>query len=212
MHVPCRPICFSIIALAISACDHKATDPGASKTTASVGTVAASPSAVATTTSKSAVTATSSAPPDGSITVGHIRVAIKKATIGKVPLKAADGTITYSDEPRLMIALRIENVSDKKQSGYNTWVPDLDAAKTVAKLTDDKGTELKRVTFGFGNNVKDRTVLDTLTPGKMIGDLLVFEAPATMPNTFRLELPGANCGVKGSFVFAIDPATLIRLK
>jgi hypothetical protein len=145
-------------------------------------------------------------------TYGHIRVSIKKATIGKVPLKAADGSISYADEPRLMIALRIENVSDRKQSGYNTWVPDLDAAKTVAKLTDDRGAELKRVTFGFGNNVQGRTVLDTLSPGKVIGDLLVFEAPAAGTKSLKLVLPGANCGVKDSFEFEIDMTTVARPK
>lgn len=107
-----------------------------------------------------------------------------------------------------MIALRIENLSDKKQSKYSTWVPDLDAAKTVGKLTDDRGTELKRVTFGFGNNVKDRTVTDDLTPGKVISDLLLFETPPAGAVSFRLELPGANCGVKDSFVFQFDAAKL----
>ena len=37
--------------------------------------------------------------------------------------------------------------------------------------------DLKRITFGFGNNVQGGTVLYTLSPGKAIGDLLVFEAP-----------------------------------
>ena len=111
-----------------------------------------------------------------------------------------------------MIALRIENVSDKQQSGYNTWVPDLDSARTVAKLTDDRGNELKRVTFGFGNNVQGRTVLDTLTPGKAIGDLLVFEAPPANARTLKLVLPGANCGVKGTFEFDIDARAIVRPK
>ncbi len=145
---------------------------------------------------------------DPSATVGHIRVTIKKVWIGKVPLKSADGSITYSEESRLMFALRIENTSDKKRSEYNTWVPDLDAAKTVARLTDDRGTDLKRVTFGFGNNVKDRTVLDTLTPGKAIGDLLVFDVPPSGWKTLKLGLPGANCGVAGTFTFTIEISAL----
>ena len=43
-------------------------------------------------------------------------MSVKKVSVGKVPLKQVDGTISYSDEPRLMILLRIENIGDKKQS------------------------------------------------------------------------------------------------
>ena len=78
-----------------------------------------------------------------------------------------------------------------------------DAAKTVAKLVDDSGAELKRVTLGFGNNVKDRTTLDTLTPGKVISDLLLFEVPTAKASYLDLDLPGENCGVRGTFQFRI---------
>lgn len=139
-----------------------------------------------------------------SSTVGHIRVSIKKVSVGPVPLKDLDGSINYTEEPRLMIALRIENIHEKRQAPYDTWVPDLEAAKTFAILKDDKGKELKRITFGFGNNVKDRTVLDTLTPGKVISDLLVFEVPAEGTQFLDLDLPGANCRQRGTFQFRIE--------
>jgi len=188
----------------IPACDHRSATTGPF------------PSA-ATDRNTTAIAATATATPGptpstNGQTLGHVRVSIKKVSVGKVPLKAADGSVTYSDESRLMIAVRIENGSDKKQSGYNTWVPDLDAAKTVAMLTNDLGNELKRITFGFGNNVQGRTVLDTLTPGKAIGDLLVFEAPAANVRALKLVLPGANCGVKGNFEFDIDATTIVRPK
>jgi Domain of unknown function (DUF4352) len=194
------------IAIATSACDNKPPESGSTQVSLTVpatGSTAISSSAVP------AAASTSGVPDVKSVTVGHIRVTIKKVSVGKVPLKAADGTTAYSDEPRLMIALRIENLSDKKQSKYSTWVPDLDMAKTVAKLTDDHGMELKRVTLGFGNNVKDRTVTDDLTPGKVITDLLLFEVP-TRTSALRLELPGANVGVKDSFVFQIEEGSVKR--
>lgn len=191
----------------IPACDNRPADTGATHPTAPVQLTTLT--RISTTPSGS--TPTTTAPP-GSQTLGHVRVSIKKVTIGKVPLKQADGSITYSDVPRLMVALLIENVSDKKRSEYNTWVPDLDAAKTVAKLTDDHGHELKRVTFGFGNNVQGRTVLDTLTPGKVIGDLPVFEAPGSDVKDLFLELPGANCGVNGTFKFTIPASDVTRPK
>ena len=201
MPVPRRLGLLAALALAfLPACDRPA-DSGSAHPTATDRT------AVSTVTTTAAATATAAT---NARTVGHVRVAIKKVSVGKVPLKAADGSITYADEPRLMIALRIENVSDKKQSGYTTWVPDLDAARTVARLTDDQGRELKRVTFGFGNNVQGRTVLDTLSPGKSVGDLLVFEAPAANAKALKLVLPGANCGVRGTFEFDMDPATISR--
>jgi hypothetical protein len=189
-----------MVAALIPACENKPGDTGVAHPT------------TADRTAVPATTSTTTTANTNSQTVGHVRVSIQKISVGKVRLKAADGSITYADEPRLMIALRIENTSDKKRSEYNTWVPDLEAAKSVAKLTDDRGNELKRVTFGFGNNVVERTVLDTLTPGKVIGDLLVFEAPAAGANSFHLELPGGNCGVKGEFQFKIDASAIIRPK
>jgi hypothetical protein len=144
------------------------------------------------------------------LTVGHMRVTIRKATIGKVPLKAIDGSIEYSPEVRLMLSVRIENTSDKRPSNYSTWGPDLDAAKTFAKLKDDAGNELTRIKFGFGNNVKDRTVLDTINPGKAINDLLVFETPPANAKYLDLELPGNNCGVRGEFRYRIEIKDIAR--
>ena len=199
------PFALLTVALLVVGCESKPPDTGP----AAPAAIDLTAGKTATATTRTTTTGTTTAPGQ---TLGHVRVAIKKVSVGKVPLKAADGSITYADEPRLMIALRIENVGDKKRSEYHTWVPDLEAAKTVAKLTDDQGVELKRVTFGFGNNVKDRTVLDTLTPGKVIGDLLVFEAPAANVKALKLVLPGANCGVQGRFEFEIDPAVISRPK
>jgi hypothetical protein len=149
-------------------------------------------------------------PADQPLTLGHVRVTVKKATVGKVPLRQADGSISYADEPRLMVAVNVKNVSGKRKSEYSTWVPDLESAKAVARLVDDHGAELKRVTFGFGNNVKDRTVLDTLTPGKTITDLLVFELPDPDAAYLDLDLPGANCGVPGTYRFRIDAKAINR--
>jgi hypothetical protein len=202
MSPPRTSVCLLALTL-LPACDNKPSDTSPAQPTATARTAASTATARPTTTTTA---------PNAGQTVGHVRVSIRKATVGKVPLKAADGTVTHADEPRLMIALRIENVSDKKRSEYNTWVPDLEAARTVARLTDDRGAELKRVTFGFGNNVQDRTVLATLTPGRVISDLLVFEAPAAHAKALKLVLPGANCGVKGSFEFDIDTATIARPK
>jgi hypothetical protein len=201
--MPTRRPRLALLALVlVPACENRPADTGSPHPTATEQTAGAIRTATPTTTTTTV---------DGQ-TVGHVRVSIKKVSVGKVPLKAADGSIDYSDEPRLMIALRVENVSDKQRSPYNTWVPDLDAAKTVATLTNDIGNEHKRVTFGFGNNVVGRTVLDTLTPGKVIDDLLVFERPAANVKTLKLVLPGANVGVKGSFEFEIDAATIGRPK
>ena len=72
----------------------------------------------------------------------------------------------------------------------------------------ESDVELKRVTLGFGNNVKDRTTLDTLTPGKVISDLLLFEVPKPKATHLDLDLPGANCGVRGTFQFRIPLAAI----
>jgi hypothetical protein len=192
------------IALLLPACDGRPPPTGPAPTDRTI--------VVASTTIPPSTTIETPAALPGSQTVGHVRVSIKKVSVGRVPLKQADRSVQFSAEPRLMVALRIENVSDQKRSEYNTWVPDLEAARTAAKLTDDRANEWKRVTFGFGNNVQGRTVLDTLTPGKVIGDLLVFEAPSPEVKEFVLELPGANCGVKGAFRFTILAQDVVRPK
>ena len=61
--------------------------------------------------------------------------------------------------------------------------------------------------MGFGNNIKDRTTLDTLTPGKVISDLL-FEVPNSKATHLDLDFPDANRGVRGTVQFRI-PATAI---
>ena len=198
-----------LLLVPLTACEQRSASPVVES--ASTATAMTTPDAKATTAMS---TISKSESTTGRIDIGqpcklsHIRVTVRKVSVGKVPLRQADGSITYSEEPRLMILLRVENIGDKRQSPYNTWVPDLDAARTVAKLIDDSGAELKRVTLGFGNNVKDRTTLDTLTPGKVISDLLLFEAPNATRSHLDLDLPGANCGVRGTFQFRI-PASAI---
>jgi hypothetical protein len=149
-------------------------------------------------------------PANQPVTLGHVRASVRRVTLGKVPLRQADGSMSYADQPRLMVAVQLKNVSGKRKSEYRTWVPDLDAAESVARLTDDRGAELKRVTFGFGNNVQDRTVLDTLTPGKTITDRLVFEVPDPDASHLDLDLPGANCGVPGTYRFRIESRDINR--
>ena len=198
----------AVVLIALPACDR----PPPAIVPAAATTVLPAATAGSTTATAVSTTGVSPArvPADQPMTLGHVRVSIKKATVGKVPLKTADGSISYADEPRLMIAVTVKNVSGKRKAEYSTWVPDLASAKAVATLTDDRGVERKRVTDGFGNNVKDRTVLDTLTPGKAIADLLVFEIPAMEANYLDLDLPGANCGVPGTFRFRIDAKAINR--
>ena len=198
--------------LTLAACD-----PRARPTPPAEGTVVPP---TATTTGPAAGTPTAAASPSGPapgraaadqpLTLGHVRVSIKRVTLGKVPLRQADGSIAYADQPRLMVAVHVKNTGDKRRFEYHTWVPDLEAAKSVGRLFDDRGAELKRVTFGFGNNVKDRTVFDALPPGKTIADLLVFEVPDPDAAHLDLDLPGANCGVSGTFRFRIDRDAINR--
>lgn len=191
-----RPL--AMVTLALLGCDRPA-DPRQEKpSTTNTPTIVATPApAVATTLTPSTGRLKVGEP----YTLGTVRVTLRKARVGKVPLLNSDKTITYSDEPRLMLTVFVENLSERRKAHYTTWVPDLDAARSVASLKAD-GVEVKRVTFGFGNNVKDRTTLDDINPTKGITDLLVFEVPpAGKPLT--LDLPGGNVGVRGTFQFSI---------
>jgi hypothetical protein len=201
----------AILAITLPACDRPAPPAGPAEATTVLPT--------ATTTSGTTTAAISTTgtfpdrvPADRPVTLGHVRVSVKRVAVGKVPLRQADGSIAYADQPRLMIAVQLKNVSGKRKSEYQTWVPDLESARSVARLADDRGAELKRVTFGFGNNVKDRTVLDTLAPGKTVTDLLVFEVPDPDAAYLDLDLPGANCGVSGTYRFRIDAKAINRAR
>ena len=141
---------------------------------------------------------------------GTVRVSVKKVTIGKVPMKEADGSTRYTDEPRLMVAVRIENLNDRRGFEYASWVPDLEKAPSVGTLTDDTGVEIKRVTLGFGNNVKDRSAYATIAPGGTLNDVLVFAVPPAAAKYLDLDLPGANCKVKGAFRFRIEMAEIAK--
>ena len=89
-----------------------------------------------------------------------------------------------------MVALRIENLNDRRGFEYASWVPDLEKAPSVGKLTDDTGAEYKRVTLGFGNNVKDRSAYAAVGPGGAINDVLVFEVPAATAKHLDLDSRG----------------------
>src|SRR5262245_16935409 len=78
----------------LPACDGKL--PDTTNATGTPATLTVAP------TSTTTVTATTTTTASGQ-TVAHIRVSLRKVSIGKVPLKAADGSIGYADEPRLMI-------------------------------------------------------------------------------------------------------------
>lgn len=204
-----RRLFLFLLVTTITACEQRPSPPAVetSTTAVAVSTPEVQPTTAVSKTAKPEST-TGRIGVGEPYTLSHIRVTVRKVSVGKVPLKQTDGSIEYSKEPYLMVLLRIEHTGGKRQSPYNTWVPDLEAAKTVAKLVDDTGVELKRMSLGFGNNVKDRTTLDTLTPGKVISDVLLFEVQKPKLTHLDLDLPGANCGVQGTFQFRI-PATAI---
>jgi hypothetical protein len=86
----------------LQACDRPSPVTGPTDVTAlSTSATTGSLTALATTTSPTPDHGSADQP----ITVGHVRVSIRKVSVGKVPLKNADGSITYADEPDLMIAL-----------------------------------------------------------------------------------------------------------
>src|SRR5687768_14208915 len=86
-----------VVSALVSACDRPAGGPPTTSETQSVdrGTAHGVVSGTTAVDASSAVTGTASDRPRSSqeMRVGHIVVKIKSATIGKVPLKSADGSI-----------------------------------------------------------------------------------------------------------------------
>lgn len=81
----------------LPACDSRPATTGPVQPTAAERTTVAN--TTAPTAGTSTVTTTGAADTQ---TVGHVRVAIKKVSVGKVPLEAADGSITHAGERRLV--------------------------------------------------------------------------------------------------------------
>lgn len=141
---------------------------------------------------------------------GDTQVQVKAVRVGKVPLKGRYGDGNgESKDVLLMIELEISNLSETKKLEYRTWGGTAMSFGTRTALTDNFDNRYKVINFGFGNEVVGSVESESIYPGKLARDVLVFEEPIGKVEHLNLELPAAQFGGDGMLRVRI-PASMIQ--
>lgn len=142
---------------------------------------------------------------------GDIRVQVTKVAIQNIPLDHL-GRSSESEDRLLAVYLRVSNTSKTKKVSYLTWRgKPISFERDAATLADNFDNVLKRINFGFGNDVKGAVKsTESIYPGKEVDDILVFEAPIDATDYVRLELPAANFGGTGNIRLQISSDMIER--
>ena len=137
-------------------------------------------------------------------TLGAIRLSITSVKIGMVPLNVL-GEQQQSEQPQLVIGLRLRNASDARKVNYSSYNS---AFLSGLSLKDNLGNGYSRVTFGFGTDVVGQAQSQALYPGKFVDDVLVFERPIDKAEFLLLTLSGDNVETPGESVVFVLPRIL----
>jgi len=126
---------------------------------------------------------------------GDICIRVKSAKVDFVGLTGYGGRETgASQEKFLQIALMIENRGDSVKINYEGWGG---RAFGGASVKDDLGNSYRGINFGFANKVVGQIKDESVYPGKIISDVLVFEEPIKKAKFLKLELPASALGGTG---------------
>jgi hypothetical protein len=132
------------------------------------------------------------------VQIGDVRVHVLAAAVRAAPFREPG---RFRRDRYLVIALRVQNAGAERRVPYDCWGAPAtgqdEADRPRLRDADGKGYALK--VFGPGVELIGRTSHASLTPGRYVDDLLLFEPPAAGTGSLRLELPGSACGVAGPF-------------
>jgi hypothetical protein len=134
--------------------------------------------------------------------LGDLRVWLRDSGAGPVSITGALDALGLGDGPRkskepfFQIGLRLHNTHATRKIDYVSWSADPRGRPGTAALTDEHGNRYKPVQFGEGTKVTGQAGTESIYPGKVIDDLLLFEPPVAGARTLTLTLPGSNLGVK----------------
>jgi hypothetical protein len=124
---------------------------------------------------------------------GDVRLRVSFATVGAAPLESAAGKQPPRDRC-LVIGLRITNAGISRKITLNGWS---NGVQERPVLRDEQGRAYAEKAFDPGWVVKGRLKTTSISPGKTVDDVLVFEPPPAGVERLRLELPGRPLGVEG---------------
>lgn len=122
---------------------------------------------------------------------GTVEVHYVTGRIGKVTF-VSNNSQTVSDKDLLQIKISIENKSDSSKLQYKGWGGDSLTTGHKAVLKDDLGNIYKPVTFGLLHRPAGQKANESLYPGTILDDVLVFEVPVAKANMMHLMLPRRN--------------------
>jgi hypothetical protein len=131
---------------------------------------------------------------------------VQGLSIGRVYYKDAMGQPQITEQPYLIAAISIKNLSSTKKIDFETWRGN-ELGIGSANLTDDNQNNYKRMdltpamSFGIGDSYSDS---DSIYPQTSFDDRIVFEKPIQNIKWLHLELPAANFGGTGMIRFEIS--------
>jgi hypothetical protein len=112
------------------------------------------------------------------------------AAVGPIELIGPKGQGAWSKKQYFVVHVKVSNVGVARAIDFRGWdVP------PAPKLVDAEGTVIPLAKFDTGWLPADRLKTGQITPGHSLEWVLYFELPTSPTEYFRIELPGAPCGV-----------------
>ena len=154
-----------------------------------------------------------------------VEVRVIDATLGAVSLKQAsddkgipvfiqplmqneDGVL-LSEVAFLCVRISVANKSELQTMNYRTWGSHGRAQlATEVRLVDDTGKQLDMVKFGNDLIPADAVITDSIEPGEITHDILVFKPPSGDVKSLSLYLPASH--VDGEGVIKIEIPSINR--
>jgi hypothetical protein len=137
-------------------------------------------------------------------------VQITVVVVGHVPLvREFTGTAAESENPALLIRLKITNLTDARKIDYRSWMSNtISFGRPVETLDDDNGNSYKGIRYR-SVSVQGAESSGSIYPESSHEDAVVFEPPIKGVRFLRLELSANAFEGEGAFRFEI-PAEMIR--
>jgi hypothetical protein len=150
---------------------------------------------------------------------GDVRLRVSSAAVEAVKFVPVQGKAPPSARG-LVIALRITNAGIERNLNYTSWgdSPPPQQSRFLGPpppdgpvLRDNQGKAYATKAFPAGWAVKGKAASASIPPGKMLDDVLVFEAPPPDIKFLRLELPASAVGAAGRLHMEI-PRQMIEFR
>lgn len=144
------------------------------------------------------------------LTRGDLDLKLRAAVVEQPHLvDVLGGAPTRGQSTALVISLTLTNTSQTRKIDFSSWSTHSLVARN-ASLTDNFGNTYRLVSYGFGYRVLGQPGDESIHPGKVLGDVIVFEVPLQNIEYLDLKLPAENCGKTGTLHLRIPAGRLTR--